>query len=206
MNPFDNTVYHFVNHFAGHHHVLDAVMSFFAQYALELYAVLFIVAWFTFPKSDSKHRHALVVSVFAGVLALIINVVISHIWFRPRPFTVLSKGDFTQLIPHSNDASFPSDHTSGSFGFAAAAWGKNVRWISHGFTTLAVIVMIARVYCGVHWPTDVIAGMVVGIVAGRLMWKLEWLVYPFTKLMLRIFRFGEFTKGASKHRHSGASL
>jgi undecaprenyl-diphosphatase len=75
-----------------------------------------VLAWFALPKKDIQNQHALVVAGFAGVLALIINVIISHIWFRPRPFTVFQKG--TQLIPHSSDASFPSDHTSGSFGFA----------------------------------------------------------------------------------------
>ncbi len=50
MNPFDLSVYHFVNHFAGHHHVVDAIMKFIATDALEIYAVLFVVAWFTLPK------------------------------------------------------------------------------------------------------------------------------------------------------------
>lgn len=198
---FDVTVYHWVNGYAGHNPILDAVMSFFAQYALEIYAVLFVVAWFALPRSDSHRRHALIVSVFAGVFALIINFVIAHIWFRPRPFTVLSKGDFTQLIPHGNDASFPSDHTSGSYAFAAASWGQAPKWVQYSFTIIAVIVMVARVYVGVHWPTDVLAGLVVGTISGRLMWKLSRLIYPVTVIGLRIFRYGEFDRKRSVEKN-----
>ncbi len=115
MNAFDVHVFHWLNHFAGHHPVMDAVMSFFSQYALELYAALFIVAWYTLPRRDTQRRHALIISFCAGLLALLISAVIGHIWPRPRPFVVLPKGSYVQLIPHVADASFPSDHTSGSF-------------------------------------------------------------------------------------------
>lgn len=135
----------------------------------------------------------------SGIVALMINVVIGHIWFRPRPFTVFQKGTFTQLIPHSHDGSFPSDHTAGSFGFAAGSWGYNVKWISWTFTVVAVIVMFARVYVGVHYPTDVIAGMVIGVIASKITWKFSKLVLPLTTLAAKLFRFGPIQQGA---RHS----
>lgn len=191
MNAFDTTVYHWINGLAGRWPALDFIMSFFAQYALEMYAVLFILAWFVLPRSDSKYRHSLVVAICAGVFALILNVIIAHIWPRQRPFIVLPHGSFDQLIPHSADASFPSDHTSGSVAFAAASWGKSARWISWLFTIIAIITMISRVYAGVHWPTDVLAGFVVGTFAGRVMWKLSPVIYPLTSLGLRLFRFGK---------------
>jgi undecaprenyl-diphosphatase len=62
----------------------------------------------------------------------------------------LPKGTFTQVIPHPVDASFPSDHTAGSFGFAAGSWSKAQSGVSRGFTVLAILVAIARVYVGVH--------------------------------------------------------
>lgn len=205
LNPFDTTVYHLINGLAGHSALLDAIMIFFAKDALEIYAVLFVVGWFALPKKDIKNRHALVVAGFAGVLALIINVIISHIWFRPRPFTVFPKGTFTQLIPHSSDASFPSDHASGSFGFAAGSWGKQQRWISYTFTTIAIIVMIARVFVGVHYPTDVLGGMVVGIIAGKVMWKFSRLLFPLTSFVAKLFRFGP-TKKVGKHSRYATPL
>lgn len=194
MNAFDITMYHAINGLAGHNHLLDVTMKFFAKDALELYAVLFLIAWFALPKSNIKHRHALIVAGLSGILALLINVVISHVWFRPRPFAVLPKGSLTQLIPHGPDASFPSDHTSGSFGFAAASWGTNQKWISWSFTTLAVIVMFARVYVGVHWPTDVIAGFIVGTLSGRIMWRFSRFIYPLTTIGMKLCGFKPKTK------------
>lgn len=188
---FDILGYHLFNQFAGHHQFIDKMLTFFAQYSLELYIALFVIAWLTLPKSEIKQRHALVIMGFAGVLGLIINVLISHIYFRPRPFMVLEKGTFTQLIPHSPDASFPSDHTTGSFGFAAASWGKAPKWITISFTILAVLNGVARLYVGVHWPTDVIAGILIGTVCGRLLWKFSNLFQPITDLGLRLFRYGD---------------
>ena len=109
---FDIRGFHIFNQLAGHHAFIDNSFAFLAKYALELYVVLFIIAWLTLPKSEIEQRHALVIMGLAGVLGLMINVIVSHIYFRPRPFMVLPKGTFTQLIPHSPDASFPSDHTT----------------------------------------------------------------------------------------------
>lgn len=194
MNSFDLFGYHWLNQFAGHHPIIDAIMSFLAQYSLEMYVFLFLAAWFALPKHDSERRHVLVVMGFSGVLALMFNVIISHLWFRPRPFVTLAKGTYTQLIPHSLDASFPSDHTSGSFGFAAASWEKTNRWISGLYTSLAVLVPIARVYTGVHWPTDVLAGIIIGIVSSRILWVLNPLLKPLTNFGLRLFNYGKYTK------------
>ena len=201
MNAFDVSVFHFINHFAGHIPVVDFVMAFFARYALELYAILFLIAWLKLPKADTEHRHALVVAACAGVVALIVNFIISHIWFRPRPFMALPAGTYTQLIPHGPDASFPSDHASGSFAFAAASWGKNEKWIRRSITWLAVIVMVARVYVGVHWPTDVIAGFVVGTLSGRIVWKFSRHLYPLTAIGLKIFGYGP----TKRRKHEGVS-
>jgi undecaprenyl-diphosphatase len=201
LNPFDSTVYHIINGLAGHHRLFDHIMIFFAKNALEIYAAFFVIAWFVLPRKNIENRHALVMAGFSGILALIINVIISHIWFRPRPFTVFPKGTFTELIAHSVDASFPSDHTAGSFGFAAGSWGKNTKWISYTFTILAIIVMFSRVYAGVHYPTDVIGGMIVGIVSSKVMWKFSRLLYPRTLFVAKIFKFGQ-SAHITKHTRS----
>ncbi|OLN30656.1 MULTISPECIES: phosphatase PAP2 family protein [Desulfosporosinus] len=198
MNSFDLFGYHFINQWAGHHPVLDKLMAFFAQYALELYAVLFLLAWFTLPKSDSDKRHAMVVAGFSGVLALVFNAIIGQFFFRPRPFVTLPKGTFTQLIPHSFDTSFPSDHTSGSFGFAAGSWKKASFWVRWSFTILAVLVAFARVYTGVHWPTDVLASVIIGFVSAKIVWLINPLFKPLTNLGLRLFHYGKYSKETSK--------
>lgn len=196
MNPFDVTVFHAINGLAAQHYTwLNDIMYFFAKYSLELYVVLFIIGWFALPKPDIRGRHALVMSGCAGILALIINVIIAHLWFRPRPFTVLQPGTFTQLLPHSPDASFPSDHASGSWAFAAGSWGRVHKWVQISFTVLAVLVMFSRVYVGVHWPTDVIASFFIGLFSGRIIWLLSRYIYPITSTVAGWFRFGKSSGG-----------
>ncbi|GAB6171878.1 undecaprenyl-diphosphate phosphatase BcrC [Paradesulfitobacterium aromaticivorans] len=194
MNVFDLAGYHLINHLAGQVALVDKLMAFGAQYALELYALLFLIAWFVLPSSDTNHRHALMVMGFSGIFALIINVLIAQVWFRPRPFVTLPQGSFHQLIPHAHDSSFPSDHTAGSFAFAAGSWRKSERWVSLSFTFLAVFVAVARIYTGVHWPTDVLAGVVVGLFSARITWALNRFFKPLTNLGLRIFHYGQYSK------------
>jgi Membrane-associated phospholipid phosphatase len=192
MNSFDLFGYHLINNWAGHHPVLDKMMAFFAQYALELYVVLFLLAWFTLPKSNTDKRHALVMAGFSGVLALCFNLLIGQFFFRPRPFAALPKGSFTQLIPHAFDSSFPSDHTSGSFGFAAGSWKKASIFVRWGFTILAILVAISRVYTGVHWPTDVLASIIIGMISSKIIWLASPLFKPLTNLGLRLCHYGKY--------------
>ncbi|RIV29208.1 phosphatase PAP2 family protein [Alicyclobacillaceae bacterium I2511] len=202
MNHFDMEVFYTINHLAIYTPWLNPIMIFFAKFSPELYAGMFILTWFALPRSDGKARHALVVSVFAGIFALVINLIIAHLWFRSRPFAVLPPGSVDQLLAHSANSSFPSDHTAGSFGFAAAAWGNNRHWVSYPFTSLAILVMVARVYCGLHWPTDVIAGMVIGIIAGRSVWLLSRVIYPITTMGLRLFHYGPYHRLLTSTHHT----
>ncbi|MCL6627102.1 undecaprenyl-diphosphatase [Alicyclobacillus shizuokensis] len=199
MNPFDDEVFHAINQYAGHTPGLDQFMYFIAQYSLELYALLFIIAWFALPRREEARRHALVVSVAGGVIALIINLIIGTIWYRPRPFVAMPH-QVNHIAPHADDASFPSDHTSGAFGFTSGSFGKASRWVSWTFLILAILVMIARVYVGDHWPTDVLASVVVGTVSGRVAWLFDRPLAVVSRLLMRIFRQGRFSRsGRSLH-------
>jgi len=187
MNPFDLTLFHLINQLAGHHALLDVCMIAFAKYSPEMFAALFIITWFLLPRGEFHRRQALIVSVAGGILALLINFAITSFWIRSRPFVVLPPGQVTQLIAHAADASFPSDHVSGSFGFAAALWHRGPKGVGLLFTAIGVVVAFARVYVGVHWPTDVIAGIVVGTVAGEVVWFASPLLRPITRIGMRLF-------------------
>ena len=97
-----------------------------------------------------------------GLVALGLGSLISLAWYEPRPFVV---EHVAPLIPHSADASFPSDHLL----VLGALFGATVvpsRRIGMAALGLAVIVAAARVFVRVHYPWDVIGGFVIGAVAG----------------------------------------
>ncbi len=192
-NWFDLSVFHAINGMAGHTPLLDGFLPFLAQYGLEIYAVFFVIAWFGLPRREEKKRHALVVSFFGGAIALLINAIIGGFLFRPRPFTI-SSVHAHQMIPHAHDTSFPSDHVSGGFGFAAGAWGQTAKWFSWLFTFLSIVMMFARVYVGVHWPTDVLASLVIGVISGRIAKFLSSPLRLITGILLKLFRMGRFAR------------
>ncbi|NMP21238.1 phosphatase PAP2 family protein [Sulfobacillus harzensis] len=175
-----------VNGWSRYSPLLNHLAIVLAKYAPEIWAVIFLLLWFWPPLRENRARRAVVYAVVAGVLALVINVILGHIFpYRPRPF-VYEPHLIHQLVSHKRDTSFPSDHAAGSFGFAVGLFFAGA---SDGILALilAAAVAIARVFVGLHWPTDVIVGAAVGVVAGLIVLALrgwlEWLV----KLLFRIF-------------------
>ncbi len=68
--------------------------------------------------------------------------------------------------------SFPSGHATTAFGVATViaiwAWKADTKWLSLSVFAWAALVGISRIYRGVHWPSDVLAGCLMGIAAGAI--------------------------------------
>ena len=104
------------------------------------------------------------VIMMAALLAdvLLCNVVIKNLVARTRPYEVID--GLKLLIEKQSDYSFPSGHTGSSFASAIVLWKELPR--KYGVMALIVAVLIAysRLYVGVHYPSDVLAGVVIGTV------------------------------------------
>lgn len=102
----------------------------------------------------------------AGLVALAIGFasseVIKEITMRPRPFAALS--DVSLLVGVPNSYAFPSGHTTSAFA-ARRLLGKVPAW-GWGMLALAAAIAYSRLYVGVHWPTDVAAGVFLGLASG----------------------------------------
>ncbi len=104
--------------------------------------------------------------------ALLCNVVIKPLVMRPRPFDLNSGIEL--LISAPDDFSFPSGHTGASFAaFGALFFGRKKLapagkaesfWIPA--LILAILIAVSRLYLYVHYPTDVVAGAVLGTLCG----------------------------------------
>lgn len=106
------------------------------------------------------------VSVLVSLLfsLLICNIIIKPLVARIRPFDVNTA--VTLIITKPTDYSFPSGHTSAAFAATVAVLlGKHKR-IGAAMLVLALVLAFSRLYLYVHYPTDVLCGMIIGTVCG----------------------------------------
>ncbi len=96
--------------------------------------------------------------------ALITNVTLKNLVARVRPYEVVP--DLMCIIEKQHSFSFPSGHTCASFAAAFALYKTLPRRWGIACLVLAALISLSRLYVGVHYPSDVLAGAAVGIFAG----------------------------------------
>jgi len=165
----DLSLYEQINGLAAGHDGLEDVLRFFAVDAqfmfLALLAVLFLARgrW-----ASENARHGVVAAGFSAALALAIAQVIAHLWERPRPF--VAHPDVAHLfIPPSVDPSFPSDHATAAFAIAVSILLRN-RKAGLLALAMALIVAVARVAVGTHYPGDVLGGAALGTLCALILY------------------------------------
>lgn len=92
-------------------------------------------------------------------------VTIKKLACRPRPFITLP--EVVRLIAPPDEFSFPSGHTAGAF-VALVVIGNSLGVLAVPLALLACLVGLSRVYLGVHYPSDVVAGALLGSIAGAV--------------------------------------
>jgi len=173
----DLYIFNLINGLAGKWAWLDYVEMFFAQYfEWFLWIALIIFLLINIKKSWKVFFEAFLA---AGISKFILAEIIRWMWFRPRPFVALN---FIPLINQSADeASFPSGHASFYFAMSTIVYLYNKK-AGIGFYIASCLIVLARVFVGVHWPSDILAGVLLGILVG---WGIDKL---FKKYENRIFR------------------
>lgn len=118
---------------------------------------------------SKKTRRVGVVFLICLALAFVVNnLVIKPLVARPRPYTVIP--ELQNLLTETSYA-FPSGHTNASFAAAmmlTLVYGKKGAWSY----VLAGLIAFSRVYIGVHYLSDVLAGMLVGTACSLLVYFL----------------------------------
>jgi len=91
---------------------------------------------------------------------------VKHLFARPRPCHMLSGVHL--LVSCGSGWSFPSSHAVNNFAAAVVLSAYLPKW-SWGFYTFAVLIAFSRIYVGVHYPSDVLGGALLGFGCGWLM-------------------------------------
>ena len=103
--------------------------------------------------------------------ALITNVTLKNLVARIRPYEVVE--GLVLLIEKQGDYSFPSGHTCASFAAAGVYWRMLPKKFSIPLLILAAMIAFSRLYVGVHYPTDILAGLLIGLFAAWAAWYMQ---------------------------------
>ena len=107
---------------------------------------------------------------FSALCAMLIGLVVVNFTIKPlaareRPWLVIE--NFVNLVPEKDPNSFPSGHTNAAFAFAlAVSLSAPRRWMAVTAVCMAVVMGLSRLYVGVHFPSDVLVGALVGSLCG----------------------------------------
>lgn len=113
--------------------------------------------------SDKYKKTGLKLGLSQGIGALITNLTTKNAVRRPRPFDVID--GLQTLIPPPTDWSFPSGHTTSSIAAGTLLLIKMPKNIGIPAFITGILISLSRVYVGVHYPSDVVAGAAAGILA-----------------------------------------
>lgn len=114
-----------------------------------------------------KTRKAGICSAAALIGSVVVNnLILKNLVGRVRPYEVVE--GLKLMVKEASDASFPSGHSGASFASAVAIFPHVPKKWGVALIVLATLIAFSRLYIGIHYPTDVIAGIIIGIVLGIL--------------------------------------
>ncbi len=184
VNFFDNFIFNGVNQFALTWFWLDVLAIFLAEYLgyILLFSLLLFLA-VGFRKYFNPVKFApqlfngvkmIVEAIISAILARFVIVeLIRWIWQRPRPFV---ENNVNLLLTH-NASAFPSGHAAFFFAVSTIVYFYNKK-AGVFFFISSFLICLARVFTGIHWPADILAGIAVGILSA-------WLVHKTIKKCLK---------------------
>jgi undecaprenyl-diphosphatase len=168
MSGLDNTLLLWITGLAGRFSPLDWLASYLANDFFIPASMALIAAglWFAGKTKEERRRNQwgfIYALVGLGISALVVQLIDLH-YFRARPYIV-----FPQLIPQVERlfyeptvSSFPSFPAAVTFAFALGIWLENKRAGVLLFI-MAALMSLARIYIGIHYPSDILAGAAIGL-------------------------------------------
>lgn len=151
--------------------LMDTAMIAATNYLPYIFmATLTCMYFYGFYKERKSLRRTAIDIVVMMLIDMALSFVIGYLYPEARPFV---GHNVNQLIQHSPNSSFPSNHALGTM---AIALGLIAPYRTYGvvFVFLAVIVGISRVYVGVHYPVDILGGFALALLINacyRNLWQ-----------------------------------
>lgn len=162
INKFDLSILNFI-HDNFQNYFFDKIMPPITS--LGEYSLFWLILGFVLIISK-KYRKVGILTVLTILLTIIIDgAIIKNIVQRPRPF--LQVTTINMLITKPLDYSFPSVHTAAAVA-ACLVLFKTIKKYSIPFIFLAILIAFSRLYLFVHYPSDVLGGVILGLVSSKI--------------------------------------
>jgi len=185
----DEKLFFLINGLAGKSGALDWFLALVVgEHFIPVAMVMVLVAmWFLGKDALRRERNqrAVLCSILGVGFASAAVSLINEFFHRLRPFEAFD--DVTLLFYAPTDPSFPSNTAAVGFAFAMGAWFGN-RKAGYLLFILASLWCFARVYCGVHYPLDVLGGAAIGILLSLAALRSLRLIEPVVAGLLRLAR------------------
>jgi undecaprenyl-diphosphatase len=195
LNSFDTSVISFVNSFAHRWFALDATLALIATNTLIKGGVIVALiwwAWFRPSTNERLDRELLSCGIFTGFLSLLVARTLAELLpYRERP--IHAAGLHFQMPYGSNEnmmiqwSSFPSDHAALFFALALSLFFVSRRAGIVALCYTFLIVCLPRMYMGFHYPTDILAGALIGLGAASLV-KIASFRIAMTRPVMRVLK------------------
>ncbi|MCL5017337.1 MAG: phosphatase PAP2 family protein [Patescibacteria group bacterium] len=171
MFSLDLKIFNLIHQLAGHNRLIDLLGIFFADYSGYIIALIAIFLIFSSKTIKGNIYNLAFVSLVLLISRGIISETLRFFLPRVRPFVRLG---FTPLISQSaTESSMPSGHMAFFFGLSFALYFLGKKTWSYVFMAVSLLMGIARIFVGVHWPGDILAGIVIAFVSAFIVnWTL----------------------------------
>lgn len=167
LRTYDLNTYYFFCQRGLDSNVVFELYFFFAKYGIVLFLFSFTyLIW-------KKKINAFICSFMAMGLAGLCDLIIFIIWRRPRPFVTHTGISLPSLSRLDVDriSSFPSSHTYIVFAIATSVYLYGHKRLGAALFVLAILVALGRIGTGLHYPSDTIAGALLGILSGIVAYR-----------------------------------
>jgi undecaprenyl-diphosphatase len=190
MAQVDEWVLDWINSLVGKSSILDRIMILLANdYFIPVVISLILLAlWFiggNMAQRETYHRAIVVAAISMGSASGFV-LAANGLYHHPHPFEEMPQlmDTVNRIFYPVHDPSFPSNTSAVTFAAATSMWQMS-RKIGLLLLIPAILMPFAKIYAAVYWPSDIVAGAILGILTAYF---IKWIMPVFEPIVSRIFK------------------